>query len=103
MHRGDPALSHVGEKRIFAVAKFYMADCRIMKRFTVHAFYDAEAKVWCGSSEELPLTTEADTLDNLLARAVEIAPEIALLNGLAQDGEEVTIHLTADRVTTAAA
>ena len=74
-----------------------------MKQFTVHAFYDADAKVWCGSCDDLPLTAEADTLDGLLARAVEIAPEIALLNGLAEEGEEVTIHLTADQVATAAA
>jgi len=73
-----------------------------MKQFTIHAEFDTEAKVWCGSNAELPLTTEAATLDQLLARAAEIAPEIAVMNGLAESGETVTIHLTADQVTTPA-
>lgn len=74
-----------------------------MKQFTVHAHFDTDAKVWYGSSDELPLTTEADTLDKLFARALEIAPEIAVLNGLAKSGEQVSIQLTADQVATAAA
>ena len=69
-----------------------------MKQFTVHAEFDPEARVWCGSNSELPLTTEAPTLDQLLARAAEIAPEIGVMNGLAESGEPVTIHLTADQV-----
>jgi Domain of unknown function (DUF1902) len=69
-----------------------------MKHFTIHAEFDSEAKVWCGSNSELPLTTEAPTLDQLLARAAEVAPEIAVMNGLAESGEPVTIHLTADQM-----
>jgi len=71
-----------------------------MKQFTIHAEFDPEARVWCGSNSELPLTTEAPTLDQLLARAAEIAPEIAVMNGLADRGEPVKIHLTADHVAT---
>jgi hypothetical protein len=74
-----------------------------MRQFTVHAEFDAEAKVWCGSNDELPLTTEAPTLDQLLARAAEIAPEIAVMNGLIKRGEEIKIHITAERVATHAA
>ena len=37
---------------------------------------------WC-SNDELPLTTEAPTFDQLVARVIEIAPEIAAENGLA--------------------
>jgi len=73
-----------------------------MKEFTVHAFFDAQARVWCGASEELPLRTEADTLEHLLDRAAEIAPEIAIENGLVQKGDRVTIHLTVDREIAAA-
>ena len=73
-----------------------------MKRFTIHAEFDPEAKMWCGSNAELPLTTEATTLDALLTRAAAIAPDIAVANGLAKSGEQVTIHLTADRVATVA-
>jgi hypothetical protein len=69
-----------------------------MKEFTIKAEFDPQARVWCGSNEELPLTTEAPTLDQLLARAAEIGPEIAIMNGLVQTGEEVTLHLIADRV-----
>jgi hypothetical protein len=74
-----------------------------MRQFTIHAEFDPQANVWWGSNEELPLSTEAPTLDLLLARAVAIAPEIAVMNGLVKSGEEVKIHLTADRVATAAA
>jgi hypothetical protein len=73
-----------------------------MKQFTIHAEFDPEAKVWWGSNAELPLTTEAATLDELLARAAAIAPEIAVANGLAKNGEQVTIHLTADQVASVA-
>ena len=34
--------------------------------------------MWWGSNDELPLTTEASTLEGLLARGLEIAPEIEL-------------------------
>ncbi len=74
-----------------------------MREFTVHAQYDADARVWWGSNEQLPLTTEAPTLDQLFARIMEIAPEIAAENGLVKAGEEVKIHLVADRVTVTAA
>ncbi len=73
-----------------------------MKQFTIHAEFDPEAKVWWGSNAELPLTTEAATLDALLARAAAIAPEIAVANGLATIGEQVTIQITADQVATVA-
>lgn len=68
-----------------------------MKEFTVRAFFDTEAQVWCGASEELPLRTEAPTLDRLLDRATEITPEIAVENGLIKKGDHLTIHLTVDR------
>jgi len=74
-----------------------------MKQFTLHAHFDTDARVWFGSIDELPMTTEADTLDALVARVVEIAPEIAVLNGLAESGEQFCIQLSADRVATAAA
>lgn len=36
---------------------------------------------WIAESDALPLATEAPTLDALVARVWEIAPEIAELNG----------------------
>jgi len=73
-----------------------------MKSFTVHAQFDAQAGVWLGANEELPLTTEAETFDLLMARVAEIAPEIAVLNGLIAEGEKLNIHFTVDRVVAAA-
>ena len=72
-----------------------------MKEFIVHAQFDAEAKVWWASNDKLPLTTEAPSLDQLLARVMDIASEIAEANGLVARGEQVKIHLTADGVTAA--
>jgi hypothetical protein len=69
-----------------------------MKTFTVHASWDAEAGVWYAKNDQLPLTTEAPDLTQLMARIMEMAPEIAELNGLVKIGEQVKIHLTADQV-----
>lgn len=74
-----------------------------MKQFTVHAEFDSEARVWWASNKDLPLTTEAPTLDALMARVTEIAPEIAAMNGHTKEGEPVKIHLVADQVTAPAA
>ena len=68
-----------------------------MREFTIQAQFDPESGMWWGSNDDLPLTTEAPTLDALLARILEIAPEIAALNGHIKPGERVKIHLTADQ------
>jgi hypothetical protein len=65
---------------------------------TVVASWDPEAKVWFGSCDLLPLTTEAPSLDGLLARVREIAPEIAEMNGLVRSGDTLRIQLTTDAV-----
>lgn len=69
-----------------------------MKEFTVHAKFDAEAGVWWASNDQLPLSTEAPNFDELVARVMAIAPDIAESNGLAARGEQVKIHFTAERV-----
>jgi len=68
-----------------------------MREFTIHAQFDPESGMWWASNDDLPLTTEAPTLDGLLARIREVAPEIATLNGHIKRGEPVKIHLTADQ------
>lgn len=70
-----------------------------MKELTISAQFDAETHMWWVSNDELPLTTEASSLDALAARVKAIAPEIAALNGLVAEGEELKIHLTTDLVT----
>jgi len=64
-----------------------------MKRFDVVAAWDAEAGVWWGGNDELPLTTEAPSFAEFEARAVEIGQEMAEVNGLVAPGEPVEIHV----------
>jgi len=48
--------------------------------FEIRAQWDGEAGVWWCSNDELPLTTEAPTFEQLVSRVLEIAPEIAAEN-----------------------
>jgi hypothetical protein len=68
------------------------------KTFEIRAEWDAEAGVWWCTNNELPLTTEAPTFEQLVARVLEIAPEIAAENGLAAAGDEIELQFTAERV-----
>ena len=47
--------------------------------YDVRLYLDGET--WIAESDALPLATEAATLDGLVRRVWEIAPEIAELNG----------------------
>ena len=60
-----------------------MARLQPSRIFEIRAEWDAEAGVWWCSNDELPLTTEAPTFEQLVSRVLEIAPEIAAENGLA--------------------
>ena len=68
------------------------------RAFEIRAEWDAEAGVWWCSNDELPLTTEAATFEELVARVLAIAPEIAAENGLAAPGDEIELHVVAERV-----
>ena len=68
------------------------------KVFEITAQWDDEAGVWWCSNNELPLTTEAPTFEELVARVLEIAPEIAAENGLAAPGDEIELHVIRERV-----
>lgn len=70
----------------------------LRKVFEIRAQWDGEAGVWWCSNDELPLTTEAPTFEQLVARVLEIAPEIAAENGLAAPGDEIELHVFAERV-----
>ena len=70
----------------------------LCKAFEITAQWDAESGVWWCSNDELPMTTEAPTFEELVARVFEIAPEIAAENGLAAPGEEIELHIVAERV-----
>jgi hypothetical protein len=68
-----------------------------MKQFVVQASWDPEAAVWWGTNDELPLTTEAATFDQLVSRVLEIGSEMAVVNGHAQPNELVEIRVLAER------
>ena len=75
----------------------------MVKRFDIKAAWDSEAGVWWGLNDELPLMTEAATLEDLLAGVLESVPEIAVENRLAADGDEVVINVIAEREQSVAA
>ena len=75
-----------------------MASLQPRKTFEIRAEWDGEAGVWWCSNDELPLTTEAPTSEELVARVLEIAPEIAAVNGLAAAGDEIELHVVGERV-----
>src|SRR5215469_10194120 len=57
-----------------------MASLQQRRSFEIRAEWDGEAGVWWCSNDELPLTTEAPTFEQLVARVPEIAPEIVAKN-----------------------
>lgn len=76
----------------------WMATLQEQWHFEIRAEWDGEAGVWWCSNDELPLTTEAPTFEQLVSRVLEIAPEIAAENELAAPGDEIEVHLIAERV-----
>jgi hypothetical protein len=66
------------------------------KRFDIRAVWDAEASVWRGRCDALSLATETPTLGRLFAHVRQVAPEIAVKNGLAAAGDEIALHLIAE-------
>ncbi len=68
------------------------------KSFEIRAEWDGQVCVWWCSNDELPLTTEAPTFERLVSRVIEIAPEIAAVNGLAAPGDEIQVHVIAEHV-----
>ncbi|MFP5349448.1 MAG: DUF1902 domain-containing protein [Gammaproteobacteria bacterium] len=70
-----------------------------MRTFTVRAIWDAEAKVWVATSEDVPgLATEADTVERLIEKLNLIVPELLELNGVVSDHRgEIPIELLAQK------
>lgn len=71
-----------------------------MHRYIIRAEWDAEAKVWTASSEDIPgLVSEAETLEQLIQQVVDVAPELLALNS---PGVEIPLpfplHVLADRL-----
>ncbi|MEJ0013344.1 MAG: DUF1902 domain-containing protein [Bauldia sp.] len=56
-------------------------DAVVAQEYPVELYLDADGDRWIAESDDLPIATEADTLDALIERVWLIAPEIAALNG----------------------
>ena len=53
------------------------------KLYYVHAEWDDEARVWVASSEAVPgLATEAETIEELVARLKTLIPELLSANAV---------------------
>ncbi|MDB5542282.1 MAG: hypothetical protein JWQ89_4009 [Devosia sp.] len=69
------------------------------KKYVVNAFWDDEAKVWVATSDDIPgLTTEARTLDALVARVNAVAPELLddnahLIRGGRTPDEQISVQI----------
>lgn len=65
----------------------------------VHAEWDAEARVWVATSDDVPgLVTEADTVEALEAKLRVMIPELLDLNAHALAGEvDVPVNLIATK------
>jgi hypothetical protein len=73
-------------------------DLQQRKSFEIRAEWDREAGVWWCSDGALPLSAEAPTFEQLVSRVLEIAPGIAAENGLAAPGDEIEVHVIAERL-----
>lgn len=56
-------------------------DATVANEYPVGLYLDADEDRWIAVSDDLPIATEANTLDELIERVWLIAPEIAQLNG----------------------
>ena len=50
--------------------------------YLVNFMWDEEANVWIAICDEIPLTLESESLDELISRVRQAAPEIIELNKL---------------------
>lgn len=50
--------------------------------------------IWTGECDALGLVTESDTYDGLVARACLIAPELAELNGVTADADNLNLSFS---------
>ena len=66
------------------------------KTLLVRAFWDAEARVWVATSDDVPgLATEADTVDALVKKLQTMMPELLDANGYAS-ADEVSFKLVSE-------
>ena len=72
--------------------------------YHANAVWDDEAKVWVGTSDDVPgLCVEARTLEELMDAAGELIPDLLILNGALPRGDTgpVPFRITAERAAVA--
>jgi hypothetical protein len=72
-----------------------------MSEYHVATLWDDKAKVWVGTSEDVPgLCVEAATIEELLQTAGELIPELLILNGVLPQGDTnpVPFRVTVERM-----
>jgi predicted RNase H-like HicB family nuclease len=66
--------------------------------FEVRAIWDAEARVWVATSNDIPgLATEAESYDRLIERVLLIAPELLEENSVPSTQAKRAIRFVAER------
>lgn len=63
--------------------------------FTILARWDADAKVWCGECDDVPIAVDSPTLDGLLEKAAEQARDLLPDNHPGVDPASVHLQLIA--------
>lgn len=70
----------------------------LLHRYIVRAQWDAEARVWFATSDDIPgLVSEAESFDALVRNVFDVAPELLALNNTDMS-VPLPIHVMADRV-----
>lgn len=75
-------------------SKFLAAQPESRRTFQIEAEWDDEAGVWVVSSDDIPgLVTEAETIEGVTHKLLEIVPDLLELNGMAAPGDDGTAPL----------
>jgi len=68
-----------------------------MKEYTIVLTWDEEASVWVAENNDIPIALESGSLDLLMERVRNAAPELLELNG--KSHANTTLHFVMERQT----
>jgi len=63
-----------------------------MNEYTIILTWDDEASVWTAVNDDIPIALESESLDILIERVKEAAPELLELNE--KKHTDITLHFT---------
>ena len=66
-----------------------------MKEYTIVLTWDEEASVWVAENNDIPIALESGSLDLLMERVRNAAPELLELNG--KSHANTTLHFVMER------